>query len=155
SKDGVVLPMQPLALEPTLLFSPAVIYTLGVASDGKILIGGAFNEINGQLQMNVARVNAEGTLDTTFTPPPMDGAVRSLFVQKDGKVIVVGDFAHVGTFFRRPIARLDTNGHLDEGFALGPNRYSGIQASAMSANDTLFVATYHVSAAGVTNRSIY
>ena len=37
--------------------------------DGKILIGGAFSTVQGVSRNSLARLNPDGTLDTTFVPP--------------------------------------------------------------------------------------
>jgi hypothetical protein len=39
---------------------------LNVQSDGKILASGAFNTYNGQPVGGLIRINADGSLDTTF-----------------------------------------------------------------------------------------
>ena len=39
-----------------------------VQADGKILVGGGFTSIGGQPRNRVARLNPDGTLDTTFNP---------------------------------------------------------------------------------------
>ncbi|HLP77003.1 MAG TPA: hypothetical protein VK327_08795, partial [Candidatus Paceibacterota bacterium] len=39
-----------------------------VQCDGKILIGGVFTHVNGQPRANIARLNADGSLDLTFNP---------------------------------------------------------------------------------------
>src|SRR5438477_6260403 len=44
------------------------VYALGVQPDGKILVSGAFTLLNGQPWTNFARLNPDGTRDTSFTP---------------------------------------------------------------------------------------
>jgi len=36
-------------------------------SDGKILVGGQFSQIGGHSQNSIARLNTDGTVDTSFT----------------------------------------------------------------------------------------
>ena len=36
--------------------------------DGKILVAGAFDNYNGVARSGIARINADGSLDTTFNP---------------------------------------------------------------------------------------
>src|SRR2546428_554657 len=45
-----------------------IVYSLAIQSDGKILAGGAFTALGGQTRNRIARLNADGTLDTTFNP---------------------------------------------------------------------------------------
>jgi hypothetical protein len=39
---------------------------VAIQTDGKILAGGVFNRVNGQIRTNLARLNTDGTLDTNF-----------------------------------------------------------------------------------------
>jgi len=41
---------------------------LAVQTDGKILVGGWFTTLGGQSRTNIGRLNADGTLDTSFNP---------------------------------------------------------------------------------------
>jgi len=64
---------------------------------GKIIVGGDFINIRGTLQNGFARLNSNGTLDTTFNTGANPGVVgpTSIFdmaLQEDGKIILVGDF---------------------------------------------------------------
>ena len=47
-----------------------VITTVSVQLDGKILIGGEFAFVDGQLRRHIARLNEDGTLDASFSPSP-------------------------------------------------------------------------------------
>jgi uncharacterized delta-60 repeat protein len=88
---------------------------LVVQPDGKVLIGGFFTEVNGTNRNNIARLNANGSLDSAFNPGAGAGAiVRSIALQPDGKVLIGGAFFVNGTY--RGIARLNANGSLDNSF---------------------------------------
>ncbi|MCY7375081.1 MAG: FG-GAP-like repeat-containing protein [Pyrinomonadaceae bacterium] len=96
-------------------FSP---YRVVVQPDGKIFIGGDFTLINGTPRGRIARLNADGTLDTTFNP--LGGAnstVSDFAVQTDGKVVIGGNFNFVNGTSRSYIARLNANGSFDATFA--------------------------------------
>jgi uncharacterized delta-60 repeat protein len=88
-------------------------------ADGKIIIGGAFTQIGSSARGRVARLNADGTLDTTFNPP--GGANNTIFdldVQTDGKVVLAGQFTGLnGNSSRQNIGRLNADGTLDTTFA--------------------------------------
>ncbi len=89
--------------------------------DGKVIIAGDFTAVNGTTRNRVARMNTDGTLDTTFDPGAGSAAiVRAVVVQPDGKVIVGGDFTTFAGFAREYIARLNPDGSLDSGF-VGPD----------------------------------
>jgi uncharacterized delta-60 repeat protein len=82
------------------------VYSLAVQADGKILVGGNFTTLAGQTRTNIARLNADGTLDSGFDPGA-DGEVNSLAVQADGKILVGGHFTTLGGQPRTHIARLN------------------------------------------------
>ena len=65
-------------------------YTVLIQPDGKILVGGQFAAANGAIRGSLVRFNADGSLDTTFTPPnlPISWGVFGLELQADGKILV-------------------------------------------------------------------
>lgn len=95
------------------------IYAIAVQSDDKILIVGEFATYNGTSRSNVARLNADGTLDTSFNPGTGTGTtdtVRSVAVLSNGKILIGGDFATYNGTSRNLIARLNADGTLDTSF---------------------------------------
>ena len=86
--------------------------------DGKILVGGFFRTVNGVRQKSIARLNADFTLDTSFSAE-VNGAVLAVAVQTDGKIVIGGSFTAVGGASRNRIARLNADGSLDTGFNPG------------------------------------
>ena len=44
------------------------VHALALQSDGKILLGGWFNMVNGAARTNLARLNPDGSLDSSFSP---------------------------------------------------------------------------------------
>ncbi len=93
-----------------------------VQPDGKILVGGVFTLIVGQTRNYIARLNADGTLDTGFNPNA-DGDVYSIALQSDGKIVVGGFFTNIGGQPRNRIARLDPSTGLADSW--NPNANSG------------------------------
>lgn len=90
--------------------------------DGKVILGGYFTAIQsrglatGALRNRLARVGADGTLDTTFQVDAEGRPLVSL-VQPDGKVIIGGSFTTVGGLTRSYLARLNTDGSVDASYA--------------------------------------
>jgi uncharacterized delta-60 repeat protein len=96
------------------------VQTLVQLSDGKILIGGDFTSYNGNSINRIARLNPDGTLDSTFNPGTgIDGPVRSIVLQPDGKIIVGGFFTSFNGIPRKGIVRLNSNGSIDPSFNPG------------------------------------
>jgi len=57
------------------------LHSIAVQADGKILVGGEFTTIGGAARNRIARLNADGTLDTAFNPDA-NNYVSSIAVQK-------------------------------------------------------------------------
>src|SRR5205807_6655134 len=88
------------------LFQPTIAWTsqtdgvLAVQTevDGKVYVGGEFTIVGGVSRINLARLNADGSLDTSFnigsgsSGGQQDLGVYGFAIQADGKVLVGGDF---------------------------------------------------------------
>ena len=77
-----------------------------VQADGKTLIGGQFSNVLGVSRGNIARLNADGTLDLAFNPIA-NARVFAIAVQPDGKILAGGHFTSIGGQARNYIARLE------------------------------------------------
>ncbi|PYJ03020.1 MAG: hypothetical protein DME25_13895, partial [Verrucomicrobia bacterium] len=56
-------------------FVPPEVRSVTVQTDGKILFGGLFTRVNGQVRNNLCRLNADGLLDTAFNPGATGGLI--------------------------------------------------------------------------------
>ena len=64
-----------------------------IQSDGKIIIGGYFTSFNGTTRNKIARLNADGTLDSTFNVGTgANNYVYTTTIQSDGKILIGGLF---------------------------------------------------------------
>ncbi|MGQ9896709.1 MAG: hypothetical protein ACUVR8_03980 [Acidobacteriota bacterium] len=116
------------------------IYAVAVQDDGKVVIGGEFTAFNGVPRNNLARLNADGSLDTTFVPGNVTGRVEALVVQGDGKVVIGGNFSSVGSVARRGLARLNPDGLVDTGFTAETDPDGIVYALALQGDGKLLVA---------------
>ncbi|MCC3158975.1 T9SS type A sorting domain-containing protein [Hymenobacter sp. 15J16-1T3B] len=91
-------------------------YALALQPDGKILLGGAFGAVGGTPRANLARLNADGTIDTGFTPAALTGTVFSLAVQPNNRLLVGGAFTSTAGLPAN-LARLNADGTADASFA--------------------------------------
>ncbi len=91
------------------------VYALARQTDGKVIIGGLFNNVGGQTRVGLARLNANGTLDTGFAPN-LNSSVIDVVLQADGKILIGGYFTQVDGQTRSRVARLNTDGTLDTSF---------------------------------------
>ena len=100
---------------------------IALQSDGKMVVVGQFSQVNSDSYLRIARLNADGTTDTTFLNGMSgpDYEVTSVEIQPDGKIVVGGGFYNFNGVARPDLARLNTDGSLDPSFfpggALGPN----------------------------------
>jgi len=114
----------------------AAIKAAVVQANGKIILGGTFDTVNGLARTNLARLNRDGSLDTSvitgteliydFIDPwdplnriPVAAAVSALALQGDGAIVVGGTFTTVNGAGRNGIVRLNKDGSLDNSFFVG------------------------------------
>lgn len=83
--------------------------------DGKILIGGNYNFVNGVERNYLARLNSDGSLDESFYTD-VNSYVYFIAQQTDGKILIGGSFSNVNGQVINGIARLNDNGSLDTSF---------------------------------------
>jgi uncharacterized delta-60 repeat protein len=104
------------------------VYAVAVQKDSKVLIGGAFSDCNFRSRNNIARLNANGTLDIAYDPGlGFDNAVYAIKLQADGKAYVGGRFTSYDTVRRMGVARLMTNGVIDTSFMdTAYNQFAGL-----------------------------
>ncbi len=118
-----------------------IVRVVVVQPDGKILIGGDFTTLTPNsgatvTRNRIARLNANGTLDTAFNPNA-GGIVFAIALQADGKILVGGLFGTIGGATRNRIARLDAATGLADSF--NPNANSAIYAMAVQADGKIIV----------------
>jgi uncharacterized delta-60 repeat protein len=83
----------------------AVVYAILLQPDGKVLVGGNnLQAFNGVWSASLARLNADGSVDTTFaTQPDLHYySVEDMALGMDGKVIVAGYQLSVGDYSASP-----------------------------------------------------
>jgi uncharacterized delta-60 repeat protein len=96
--------------------------SIAVQSDGKMVIGGYFSAVGNTNRNNIARLNADGTLDTTFDPGSgANGNIWCIRLQTDGQILAGGNFTFVSGNIRNHIARFNSNGNLDLTFNANPS----------------------------------
>jgi uncharacterized delta-60 repeat protein len=92
-----------------------------VQADGKIVVGGEFSMLGGAPRNSIGRLDADGSLDTTFDPGDEFAVFWIFAVQADGKIVVGGEFSMLGGVARDSIGRLNADGSVDTSFDLGAN----------------------------------
>jgi uncharacterized delta-60 repeat protein len=131
------------------------VLTTAIQADGKIIIGGRFLDYNGTAINFLARLNADGTLDTSFDTGTGPGnVVRTISVQTDGKIIIGGDFtSYNGTFNINRIARLNDDGTLDASFNQGGSGPTNVVLTTAIQDDGKIIVGGSFSSFNGTSRS--
>jgi uncharacterized delta-60 repeat protein len=97
--------------------STTFVSAMALQADGKLLIGGVFSELSGTSRTNLARLNPDGSVDTTFAVSlnrsSSDSPVKAILIEPGGKIVIGGAFHIVNGVARPGLARLDSDGSLD------------------------------------------
>ena len=86
--------------------------------DGKTIIGGSFTSYNGTPRSYIARLMANGSVDSSFNVVA-NNEVKTIALQPDGRVIIGGLFTTINGVPRTCLARLNADGTLDMTFNPG------------------------------------
>jgi uncharacterized delta-60 repeat protein/uncharacterized repeat protein (TIGR01451 family) len=105
------------------------INAIAVQADGKVLAGGAFTHFNSKAQNSLVRLNADGSLDTTFTPALKD-SVSAILISTSGKILIAGAKPATGSRLTS-VLRLNSNGTIDTSFIDASIGLSGASAGSM------------------------
>ncbi|GGE41534.1 hypothetical protein GCM10010832_21970 [Psychroflexus planctonicus] len=88
--------------------------------NGKLIIAGNFTSVEFEPSEYIARLNADGSLDTSyFSGLAPDKRVREIFLRSNGKLIFGGDFNSYQKSGRNYIAQTNADGILDASFNPG------------------------------------
>ena len=99
---------------------------ISLQPDGKIVIAGFFSTYNGTSRNCIARLNANGSLDPSFSIGTgffsnsiFGQTVLDIFIYPSGKILAVGEFTEYNGEARNRVIRLNINGSIDQSFDPG------------------------------------
>src|SRR6185436_3562383 len=125
-------------------------YCLVEQTNGQVIVGGNFSSIGGQPHTGIARLNLNGTLDSSFNPNIVDiyggtGVSYSMVLQPDGRIVIGGLFNIVNGVTNNNIVRLNTNGTLDATFYANtnPGYGSAVHCLALQPDGRILVGGYN------------
>jgi uncharacterized delta-60 repeat protein len=109
-------------------------------SSGKIIVAGSFSSFNGAAASNIARLNADGSVDGSFNSGTgANNQVTKVLVQPDDKIIISGSFTEYNGMPRYYLARLNADGSPDAGFVPGGGPDFLIKAMVLQPDGKLLI----------------
>ncbi|MEI6820454.1 MAG: T9SS type A sorting domain-containing protein [Bacteroidota bacterium] len=124
---------------------------LYIQNDGKIIIGIVFSIINCPSTLYLIRLNANGSLDSTFNNfnnvGNNSGGVTTACPTTDGGYLIGGEFTQYQGYLRNNIVKTDVNGFIDTTYFNGEGidsvgysgLYSFVYCIKKGTNDTYYV----------------
>ncbi|EAW40025.1 VCBS protein [marine gamma proteobacterium HTCC2080] len=131
------------------------VHSLAELSNGKYLIGGAFRNVGGDTTRDrLMRLNIDGSLDESFTPPKdLNDSVWSVAELSNGQYLIGGSFTDVdGIATRDKLIRLNTNGTLDESFTPPKDLNLGVWSVAELSNGQYLIGGSFTDVDGIATR---
>lgn len=124
-------------------FSPSVT-ALGLQSDGKIIVGGAFLYYKGISQNHLIRLNSNGTKDNSFDIGTGYGIgqtdrINFIVVQQNGKIFTGGYFKDYQGITVNNILSINSDGSRDTTFETGDGFNSAVYAIAQQTDGKTIV----------------
>lgn len=127
---------------PTFGLRPSSsVSAIAVQSDGRIVVGGAFTNVNRVTQRGLTRLNADASTDTNFAVGDgVDYRVHAIALQPDGGILVGGEFSRIAGAMRNGIGRLNPDGSPDWGFDPGWGVDDAVRAIAVQPDGKVVIA---------------
>lgn len=119
----------------------AIIETVLIQPDGKILVAGRFSSFDGVSAPRLVRLNPDGSRDAAFAiGSGFDKYVYAFALQSDQKIIVGGSFLSYNGVAQKRLLRLHPNGSLDTTFESGVGLSKGdVRSILVQPDDRILV----------------
>ena len=134
------------------------VFAIAVQPDGRIVFGGHFITFAGVARPALARVNADGTLDTSFNPVTnlsQYGEISAVAVQPDGKIIFAGsDYDVAAGVTSGAIGRLNGDGSVDTSFQPNISADESVSTVAVQASGQLIVGGHFNTIDGAVHKGL-
>jgi uncharacterized delta-60 repeat protein len=162
-RHGLVRLLEDGSLDPSFdpgdgftdLGGPGFVLSLDLRPDGRILAGGQFKWYDGTQRGNIAQLNTDGSLDTSFDPGPgTDGTVEELLSLPNDQVLIAGGFQFYQGARLGSVARLNANASLDATFNPAPGFNGEVLSLVVLANGQTIVGGSFTEVNGVARNRI-
>lgn len=123
-------------------------------NDGKILATGDFTSFNGTARNRIARLNTDGSLDTSFVVGTgFNGITSGVDVDSQGRIVVCGSYSSYSGVTSQRIIRLNTGGTVN--YSTGTNGFNSVTNSVViNSDDSMYVGGYFSTYSGVTSNRL-
>ncbi|NUP96162.1 MAG: delta-60 repeat domain-containing protein [Planctomycetaceae bacterium] len=133
----------------------AAVRAAAVRPDGKWLIAGEFLSYDDIPCNRIARLNADGSFDTSFTPGGgPNGSITRIRMLPDGGAFVVGTFSLYDGLARRTFAKVDAQGALDMSFDPGTGVLGHVQDLLVQRDGKVVIAGFFTQYNGVATKCV-
>lgn len=151
--NGAIVPSFDIGAGP----ATASVYTVENAVDGSWFIGGSFSVFESQNQGRLAKVDADGTLVSSYLTAGVgfDNSVFKVIPLANNETMVFGSFTRFNGVNAPRVARLREDGTLDTSFnagAAGPN--NSVRSAVIQQDGKMVIAGSFTSYNGVTANRI-
>lgn len=103
------------------------VHTLFLQPDQKLLVGGEYTTLNGNVSSHLTRLLSDGAIDETFNiGSGFNGNIYTCTAQPDGKIIVAGNFTSFNGNSTGRVIRLNSDGTFDPSFNTSIGATTGI-----------------------------
>ncbi len=134
------------------------VMSIAFQSDGRIIVGGAFENWTSMSRRGLLRLEATGAFDTTYnigTGVKGGGGVRTIALQPDGKILIGGTFKGYNGGEANTLARLSANGELDGSFSAGTGTNGTIYKVVVQPDGKILVAGSFTGTNGTTTGALF
>ncbi|MGI4760329.1 MAG: IPT/TIG domain-containing protein [Janthinobacterium lividum] len=118
------------------------VQSLALQPDGKIMVGGVFSNYNSTIRNAVLRLNADGSLDTSFSiaGTGIVGNIGTIAVQADGRLLVGGYIERFNGASPGSLVRLYPDGSLDNSFRVTPLSGSTVLTQTIQPDNKILIS---------------
>ncbi len=127
------------------------VYAIAVQSDGAIVFGGSFSQVDGVPRRNLARQRPDGRLDSAWNPSP-NGYIYTLAIDSDGWIYAGGEFWGVGQASHRNLAKLSAGGSGNVDPTWQPDPSASVAHVVIDNDGRIYVAGTFANIAGESRR---
>ncbi len=117
----------------------SIVKAVALQPDARVLLAGAFTAVDGFASRGVARIHADGAIDTSFAASVEGGIVRTVLLQPDGRILIGGEFSSVSGALHRGVVRLNADGSRDPSFASSPGVSWYVQSVALQPDGKVLI----------------